>query len=138
MLIKLSVKHVVREPVSSRYMMILQSGDKDKHYLKINVGDREGEAVDHWLKSITPPRPMTYDMISSIINLSDGVNVSRVIIDRCDECGVFYAKLVLSVNGREKEIDCRPSDAVAVGVRLNAPIFADVCIMDKYGIRCSK
>ena len=77
---------------------------------------------------------MTYDMISSIINLSDGIDISRIIIDSCDECGVFYAKLVLSVNGNEKIIDCRPSDAVAVGIRLNVPIFADTCVMDKHGI----
>lgn len=134
MLIKLYVKHVLRDPISSRHMMILQSGDEGNHYLKISVGDREAEAVEHWLKSIIPPRPMTYDMISSIINLSDGVDISRIIIDSCDECGVFYAKLVLSVNGNEKIIDCRPSDAVAVGIRLNVPIFADTCVMDKHGI----
>ena len=47
---------------------------------------------------------------------------------------IFYAKMFFNVNGEEKVIDCRPSDAIAVGLRMNVPIYAEACVLEKYGL----
>ena len=131
MLIRLFFKRIIKEPVQSRYLMLLQ--DNQERYLQIYVGEREGETVASWKYSIKPPRPMTYDLISSILNLSDNVVLTKILIDGCSQ-DVFYAKMFFNVNGEEKVIDCRPSDAIAVGLRMNVPIYAESCVLEKHGL----
>lgn len=131
MLIRLFFKRIIKEPVQSRYLMLLQ--DNQERYLQIYVGEREGETVASWKESIKPPRPMTYDLISSILNLSDNVVLTKILIDGCSQ-DVFYAKMFFNVNGKEKVIDCRPSDAIAVGLRMNVPIYAESCVLEKHGL----
>lgn len=131
MLIRLFFKRIIKEPVQSRYLMLLQ--DNQERYLQIYVGEREGETVASWKESIKPPRPMTYDLISSILNLSDDVVLTKILIDGCSQ-DVFYAKMFFNVNGEEKVIDCRPSDAIAVGLRMNVPIYAESCVLEKHGL----
>lgn len=131
MLIRLFFKRIIKEPVQSRYLMLLQ--DNQERYLQIYVGEREGETVASWKESIKPPRPMTYDLISSILNLSDNVVLTKILIDGCSQ-DVFYAKMLFNVNGEEKVIDCRPSDAIAVGLRMNVPIYAESCVLEKHGL----
>ena len=131
MLIRLFFKRIIKEPVQSRYLMLLQ--DNQELYLQIYVGEREGETVASWKESIKPPRPMTYDLISSILNLSDNVVLTKILIDGCSQ-DVFYAKMFFNVNGEEKVIDCRPSDAIAVGLRMNVPIYAESCVLEKHGL----
>ena len=131
MLIRLFFKRIIKEPVQSRYLMLLQ--DNQERYLQIYVGEREGETVASWKESIKPPRPMTYDLISSILNLSDNVVLTKILIDGCSQ-DVFYAKMFFNVNGEEKVIDCRPSDAIAVGLRMNVPIYAESCVVEKHGL----
>lgn len=131
MLIRLFFKRIIKEPVQSRYLMLLQ--DNQERYLQIYVGEREGETVASWKESIKPPRPMTYDLISSILNLSDNVVLTKILIDGCSQ-DVFYAKMFFNVNGEEKVIDCRPSDAIAVGLRMNVPIYVESCVLEKHGL----
>lgn len=131
MLIRLFFKRIIKEPVQSRYLMLLQ--DNQERYLQIYIGEREGETVASWKESIKPPRPMTYDLISSILNLSDNVVLTKILIDGCSQ-DVFYAKMFFNVNGEEKVIDCRPSDAIAVGLRMNVPIYAESCVLEKHGL----
>lgn len=131
MLIRMFFKCIIKEPVQSRYLMLLQ--DNQERYLQIYVGEREGETVASWKESIRPPRPMTYDLISSILNLSNNVVLTKILIDGCSH-NVFYAKMFFNVNGEEKVIDCRPSDAIAVGLRMNVPIYVESCVLDKYGL----
>ena len=131
MLIRLFFKRIIKEPVQSRYLMLLQ--DNQERYLQIYVGEREGETVASWKESIKPPRPMTYDLISSILNLSDNVVLTKILIDGCSQ-DIFYAKMFFNVNGMEKVIDCRPSDAIAIGLKMNVPIYAESCVLEKHGV----
>ena len=131
MLIRLFFKRIIKEPVQSRYLMLLQ--DNQERYLQIYVGEREGETVASWKESIKPPRRMTYDLISCILNLSDNVVLTKILIDGCSQ-DIFYAKMFFNVNGEEKVIDCRPSDAIAVGLRMNVPIYAESCVLEKHGL----
>ena len=133
MLIRLFFKRIIKEPIASRYLMLLQDNMEKERYLQIYIGDREGEMVASWERNIVPPRPMTYDLIAEILNLSDNVVLEKILIDGCNQ-DVFYAKMYFNVNGLEKVIDCRPSDAIAIGLKMNVPIYAESCVLEKHGI----
>lgn len=133
MLVRLFFKRIIKEPVASRYLMLLQDNMARERYLQIYIGDKEGETVASWEKNIVPPRPMTYDLIAEILSLSNNVVLEKILIDGCNQ-DVFYAKMYFNVNGMEKMIDCRPSDAIAIGLKMNVPIYAESCVLDKHGI----
>ncbi len=133
MLIRLFFKRIIKEPIASRYLMLLQDNMEKERYLQIYIGDREGEMVASWERNIVPPRPMTYDLITEILNLSDNVVLDKIIIDGCNQ-DIFYAKMFFNVNGMEKVIDCRPSDAIAIGLKMNVPIYAESCVLEKHGV----
>lgn len=133
MLVRLFFKRIIKEPVASRYLMLLQDNMEKERYLQIYIGDKEGETVASWERNIVPPRPMTYDLITEILNLSDNVVLEKILIDGCNQ-DVFYAKMYFNVNGLEKVIDCRPSDAIAIGLKMNVPIYAESCVLEKHGI----
>lgn len=133
MLVRLFFKRIIKEPVASRYLMLLQDNMEKERYLQIYIGDKEGETVASWERNIVPPRPMTYDLIAEILNLSDNVVLEKILIDGCNQ-DVFYAKMFFNVNGLEKVIDCRPSDAIAIGLKMNVPIYAESCVLEKHGI----
>ena len=133
MLVRLFFKRIIKEPVASRYLMLLQDNMEKERYLQIYRGDKEGETVASWERNIVPPRPMTYDLITEILNLSDNVVLEKILIDGCNQ-DVFYAKMYFNVNGLEKVIDCRPSDAIAIGLKMNVPIYAESCVLEKHGI----
>ena len=133
MLVRLFFKRIIKEPVASRYLMLLQDNMEKERYLQIYIGDKEGETVASWERNIVPPRPMTYDLITEILNLSDNVVLEKILIDGCNQ-DVFYAKMYFNVNGLEKVIDCRPSDAIAIGLKMNVPIYAESCVIEKHGI----
>ncbi|MHC4424454.1 MAG: bifunctional nuclease family protein, partial [Planctomycetota bacterium] len=80
-------------------------------------------------KGIKPPRPMTHDLLDSVIeNL--GANIEKIVINDLRN-HTFYAKICLNLNGRTVEIDSRPSDAIALGVASNAPIYVAEHVFDK-------
>ena len=133
MLIRLFFKRIIKEPIASRYLMLLQDNMEKERYLQIYIGDREGEMVASWERNIVPPRPMTYDLITEILNLSDNVVLDKIIIDGCNQ-DIFYAKMFFNVHGMEKVIDCRPSDAIAIGLKMNVPIYAESCVLEKHGV----
>lgn len=96
--------------------------------LPIIIGISEVAAIKRNLSGIQPPRPMTHDLLVSIIN-ELGVKLEKVIIDKI-ESNTFYAKMALNVgapSGRGKSIlvDARPSDSIALAIRLEAPIFVE-------------
>ncbi len=133
MLIRLFFKRIIKEPIASRYLMLLQDNMEKERYLQIYIGDREGEMVASWERNIVPPRPMTYDLITEILNLSDNIVLEKILIDGCNQ-DIFYAKMFFNVNGEEKIIDCRPSDAIAIGLKMNVPIYAESCVLEKHGV----
>lgn len=132
MLVRLFFKRIIKEPVASRYLMLLQDNIERERYLKIYIGDKEGETVASWERNIVPPRPMTYDLISEILNLSNNIVLEKILIDGCNQ-DIFYAKMYFNVEGVEKIIDCRPSDAIAIGLKMNVPIYAESCVLEKHG-----
>jgi hypothetical protein len=103
-----------------------------KRYLPIWIGPAEADAIAVKLQGVTVPRPLTHDLLSSVID-SLGAAIDSIIVSDL-KSDTFYAKIILNVDGRQLEIDSRPSDALALAVRTDAPIFAEEAVLDKAGI----
>jgi uncharacterized protein len=114
---------------NNAYALILKELDGTRR-LPIIIGAFEAQAIALELEGVAPPRPMTHDLLKSLID-SYGSTLTEVIISELRE-GTFYAKLVFEDFGFE--IDARPSDAVALAVRCNAPIYVNSDVMDETAI----
>jgi len=107
-----------------------------ERYLPIWIGPAEADAIAVKLQDVSVPRPLTHDLLSSIIS-SLGAAVNSIIV--CDLSNdTFYAKIVLEYDGKSLEIDSRPSDAIALAVRSSAPIFAEDAVLEKAGVLLDK
>ncbi|MGA9140107.1 MAG: bifunctional nuclease family protein [Methanocella sp.] len=106
--------------------------DNGDRMVPIYIGPAEAISIDIALRKETTPRPMTHDLVKSIME-NFSINIDRIIIDDLDE-QVFYARLMLRNGAREIEIDARPSDCIALAVRSNAHIFIEQGILDKVSI----
>ena len=113
------------------YALILYEVD-GKRKLPIIIGGFEAQAIALKLENIKPPRPFTHDLFKQIAD-AFSLHVNEVFIDELHN-ETFYAKVVCEMNGEVHEIDARPSDAIAIAVRFNAPIFVSEEIMTEAGI----
>ena len=101
-------------------------------YLPIWIGPAEADAIAVKLQEVTVPRPLTHDLLGSVIDAL-GASVNSIIV--CDlRNDTFFAKIILVVDGKQVEIDSRPSDALALAVRAKVPIFAEESVLNKAGI----
>ncbi len=117
--------------LSSQHVVILREAH-DERYLPIWIGSWEAQSIAMKLQGVEAERPLTHDLLTTI--LSDlGVSVRRVLIsDLADE--TYRARIVLVQGGSDFEIDARPSDAIALAVRVAAPIFATEAVLDRAGV----
>lgn len=113
------------------YALILSETDGNRR-LPIIIGTFEAQAIALELESIKPPRPMTHDLLKNII-LSYNSKVNKVIINNLNE-GTFFAQIHYSNNGEDVELDARPSDAIALAIRFNAPIYTNEKVLEEAGI----
>ena len=102
-------------------VVVLKDTQSDR-YLPIWIGHPEAAAILMKLQGASTPRPMTHDLLSDMLGELE-VECTRVAVTELRE-NTFYASISLRANGREFEIDSRPSDALALAVRAGAPIFA--------------
>ena len=106
---------------------------KEKHgerVLPIVIGVLEASAIKMRVSGVATPRPMTHDLMASVIQAL-GARLARVMIDKLED-NTFYAKLVLATaDATEAVVDARPSDSVALAVRLKSPIFVDEEVIKK-------
>ncbi len=127
-MIETSVKCVIKEPLSARYVLVLET--LCGHYLiPVYIGAFEAESIYCILNKIKSPRPMTYDFISGIIDFIDDVNLDRVVVDRYED-GIYKASVYVNCNKVEKQIDCRPSDAVSIALRMDLPVFVEDSVLE--------
>jgi uncharacterized protein len=110
---------------TSRYVLV---SDGERR-LPIMIGGFEASAIAHPLEGTRPDRPLTHDLMRTILDRLD-VNLDRVVIDDLWN-GIYYAKLYLRTAKEEMEIDARPSDAIALAVRFDAAIFVADAILDQ-------
>lgn len=113
------------------YALVLGEVDGNRR-LPIIIGAFEAQAIALELENIQPPRPMTHDLLRDTFE-SVNVEVRDIVIDELRE-GTFFAKVRYQHNGDEAQLDSRPSDAVALAVRVEAPIFVDSSVLEEAGI----
>ena len=107
-----------------------------ERYLPIWIGPAEADAIAVRLQGVDVPRPLTHDLLRAIIDAL-GASIDSVIVSELKN-DTFYAKLILNVDGAKMEIDSRPSDALALAVRAEVPIYAEETVIDKAGIILDK
>ncbi len=116
---------------SGAYALVLsETGGNRK--LPIVIGGHEAQAIAIELEKMTPSRPLTHDLFKAF-STSFGIEVEEVIIYNLIE-GIFFAKIMVDQEGRKAEIDARTSDAVAIAVRFDCPIFCYDFILDTAGV----
>lgn len=113
-------------------VVILRVKDSDR-FLPIWIGPNEADAIALKLQDVTVPRPLTHDLLGSVIDTL-GATVDHILVSELTD-DTFYAKIVLTHNGSKTEVDCRPSDAIALAVRTKAPIYAGDEVLAKASIQ---
>ena len=103
-----------------------------ERYLPVVIGMAEVNAIKLKLSEITPPRPLTHDLLLNTIQHL-GADLKHIVIDKLEN-NTFYAKLVLQRDGEEILVDARPSDSVAVALRASCPIFVAEEVLDQAGL----
>jgi bifunctional DNase/RNase len=130
-MVELSLVGVRVELPSNQPIVLLKEAGGER-YLPIWIGAVEATAIAFALQGIQTPRPMTHDLMRDLLNES-GVAVERIVINELVD-QTFYALIRLTAAGEAREVSSRPSDAIALAVRINAPIFAAEEVLDQAGI----
>jgi len=126
--------------VELKRIIITETSDQQVIYLKevggerafpIVIGSSEAFAIDRRLKGQPTPRPQTHELLAAVIDKLEG-QLERILINDLQE-HTFFARLVIRHAGKTVEIDCRPSDAIALGVAGNVPIFVAEHVLDEVG-----
>jgi bifunctional DNase/RNase len=117
---------------TSRQPIVLLKVDGKNRFLPIWVGHPEAAAILAKLQKADLPRPMTHDLLATVIE-SLSATVSAVIVTKLSE-NTFYAVIRLDAHGEEIQLDSRPSDAIAIAVRTDAPVYVSTELLSSHGI----
>lgn len=126
--VEVELSRIIINETSDQQIIVLKERNGERAF-PIVIGIVEIFAIDRRLKGIQPPRPMTHDLLASVID-SLGATIERIVIDDL-RSHTFYAKIHLQADGRSIVIDSRPSDAIALCAAINAPIFVADHVFDK-------
>jgi len=126
--VEMKVRRVVVDPYSKTPVVILESA-KEQKSLPIWIGGEEATSIALELEKVAAPRPNTHDLIRNILN-GVGAVVQRITITDLRN-DVYYASIALRLRGQDYQIDSRPSDAIAVALRMKAPIYATIKVLAK-------
>ena len=117
--------------LSNMGFVVLLKGEEDERSLPIFIGAPEAQAIAIAINDVHMPRPLTHDLLKNILDFLE-CRLLRVVVTSLSD-GTFFANLVLEKGGPALDLDCRPSDAVALAVRTGAPIFVSEDVMDEAG-----
>ena len=129
-MLEMKVRGLTLDPLSNMALVILRDLEGNRA-LPIWVGIPEANAIALEIEQVPTPRPMTHDLIKNIL---EGMNasVTRVVVNDLRD-STFYATISLSLQGKEFHIDARPSDAIAVALRVRAPIYVTPEVIERAG-----
>ena len=130
-LIEVSVDSIRIHMPSAQHLVILKEKEADR-YLPIWIGSFEAQAIASKISGNPLGRPLTHDLMATALG-DLGVSIKRIVVTRLSD-QVFYARLYVKQNGRDLDFDARPSDAIALAVRVECPIFVAAEVMDTAGI----
>ena len=128
-MIQVDLTKIIIDEKRQDQIIVLKEKDGDRQ-IPIVIGFMEASAIKMKISGIEVPRPLTHDLLVSVIQAMEG-QLTRLLIDRL-ETNTFFAKLEIKrTSGDIKLIDCRPSDGIAVAVRTKCPIFVDEEVLTK-------
>ena len=122
----------VRINLATQQRVVILKATKQERYLFIWIAYAEAYAIAVELQGTTSPRPLTHDLLKNVIEELNANIESIVISDLIDD--IYYARIVLDVEGRHVEIDSRPSDAIALAVRAKTPIYVEESALERAGV----
>lgn len=126
--VRMDLSRILIQDTSEQQVIFLAEREGGREF-PIVIGDAEALAIDRRLKGYKKSRPMTHDLMAEIITHLNAELEKIVINDLKDH--TFYAKLVLRLNGELIEVDSRPSDAIALGVASETPIYVSDKVLDE-------
>lgn len=129
--VEMKVKGLMIDPVSNMPIIILKNPTGEA-VLPIWVGIFEANAIAMQLEKIVSPRPMTHDLLKNVI-VDLRATVQRIVITELKD-NTFYAAIHVTQNGQEYQIDSRPSDAIALALRVDVPIFVEEAVLEKSSV----
>lgn len=131
-MVELTIESIRVSLMNYQRVVILREKESDR-YLPIWIGPAEADAIAVRLQEVAVARPLTHDLLRTVID-SLGATVSHILVsDLAND--TFFARILLTVDGKNMEIDSRPSDAIALAVRAQVPIFVEEAVLDKAGVR---
>lgn len=119
----------IRVSLMSHHRIVVLKEQEGERLLPIWIGPFEADAITIQLQGMDAARPLTHDLLKSVIETL-GAEVMHIIVTGLENT-TFYAQIVLDIDGDTIEIDSRPSDAIALAVRVNAPIYVAEDVMDQ-------
>lgn len=122
----------VRVELPSNTPIVLLREQAGTRFLPIWVGAVEAMAITSALEGVTPPRPLTHDLLATVIEKLDA-EIQRIVVTELRN-NVYYANLILNSHGEEVVVSSRPSDAIALSVRTGAPVFASSTVLEEASI----
>jgi uncharacterized protein len=126
--IEFKIKGLMMDPLTNSPIVVLQDTTSET-LLPIWVGIFEANAIALQIEKVDTPRPMTHDLMKGLLNHLDA-NVTKIVVTELKE-NTFYALIFLSVNGKTITVDSRPSDAIALALRTDSPIFVTDEVISK-------
>ena len=130
-MIEVTIESIHVSMMSEHRVVILKEIGAER-YLPIWIGQCEAEAIAIQLRNIEVARPLTHDLLKNVIAELGG-EVSYIVVNDLRN-DTFYARIAVNLNGKKLEIDSRPSDALALAVRVHVPVFVDERVMEEAGI----
>ena len=130
-MIETVVKSIRFNRMTNNRVVLLKETSGDR-YLPIWIGEFEAHAIAMELQGVESPRPLPYDLMRAMVNELSGT-IEHVVVNDLS-MDVFYARVVVTVDGKTVELDSRPSDAIALAVRTGSTIYVDESVMDRAGV----
>lgn len=127
----MSIESIRLSLMNYQRVLILREKDSDR-YLPIFIGPAEADAIAVRLQDVAVARPLTHDLLRNMIEQLGGRVAYIVVTDVSND--TFFARIILDVRGETMEVDSRPSDAIALAVRVEAPIYAEEAVLDRAGV----
>ena len=127
-MLEVAVKGLTFDPITNVPIILLKDV-RGNHMLPIWIGVFEANAIALEIEKVSTPRPMTHDLLKNIVDVMNG-RIVRVVVDNLMD-NTFYATIYVDCRGEELRVDSRPSDAIAVALRANIPIFVTQEVMSQ-------
>ena len=134
-MIEMTIESTGIDPENYRGVVLLKE-QTSKRYLPIWIGSAEANAIAVKLQGTDMPRPLSHDLLYSVIG-SLKASVDSVVINELRD-DTFYARILLNTSGGQTDVDSRPSDALALAVRAEVPIFVEDTVLDEGGVLIDK